>query len=138
MKYVVDASVVVKWYVPEVYEKEAVSLLNNNNRFHAPELIFPEFCNIIWLKIRREEITQAEGEKIVSEFIQRKFTMHPHKKIIEAAYEGAVLSVQTVYDWTYLALAVSLSCEMITADAKFYKALETTPLKSNLKWIGDV
>ncbi len=139
MKFVIDASVAVKWFVPEIYEQEAVSLLNNKHRFHAPELIFPEFGNIIWKKvIRRGEITQAEGEKIVSEFAQRKLTAHPQKTIIESAYTGAESSGQTVYDWTYLALAVSLSCEMVTADEIFYKALETTPLKSNLLWIGDV
>lgn len=136
MKYVIDASVAVKWYVPEVFEQEAVSLLSSKNRFHAPELIYPEFCNVIWLKVRSGEITQAEGEQIVSEFTQRRLTMHPHKKMIEAAYKGAVSSGQTVYDWTYLALAVSLSCEMVTADSKFYKALETTNLRGNLKWVG--
>ncbi len=138
MKYVIDASVAVKWYVPEVFEQEAVSLLNSKNRFHAPELIFPEFCNVIWLKVRRGEITQAEGEQIVSEFIQRRLVIHSHKQIIEAAYKSAVLSGQTVYDWTYLALAISLSCKMVTADSRFYKALETTKLRSNLKWIGDI
>jgi predicted nucleic acid-binding protein len=138
MKFVIDASIAVKWYVPEVFEKEAVSLLNGKNHFHVPELIFPEFCNVIWLKVRRSEITQTEGETIVSEMMQRTWTIHPHKKIIEPAYTGATSSGQTVYDWTYLALAVSLSCEMITADQKFYNALEKTPLKTNLKWIGDV
>jgi predicted nucleic acid-binding protein len=37
-----------------------------------------------------------------------------------------------------LALAVALSCEFVTADEKFYQALEKTPLKANLLWIGDV
>ena len=138
MKYVIDASVSVKWYVPEIYEQEAVSLLNGKPRFQAPELIFPEFGNIIWKKVGRGDLTTAEGEKIITEFSQRKWTIHPHQKIIIPAYVGADSSGQTVYDWTYLALAVSLSCEMVTADEKFYKALEKTPLKNNLKWIGDV
>lgn len=135
MKYVVDASVAVKWYVPEVYEQEAVSLLAKNHTFHAPELIYPEFCNVVWLKVRRGEISQTEGDTIVEAFTNRKMTVHAHKNIIEPAYKGAVSSNQTVYDWTYLALAVSLSCEMITADQKFYNALESTILKNNLKWI---
>lgn len=138
MKYVVDASVSVKWYVPEIYEQEAVSLLRGKNQFHVPELIFPEFGNIIWKKVRRGDITKAEGEKIITEFSKRKLVIHSHKKIIIPAYIGAESSGQTVYDWTYLALAVSLSCEMVTADEKFYKALEKTPLKNNLKWIGDI
>lgn len=138
MSLVVDASVSIKWYVPEIYEQEAVSLLKRKNRFHVPELIFPEFGSIIWKKVRRAEITKAEGDRIIKEVIKRKWTIHPHNNIIEAAYIGAESSGQTVYDWTYLALAVSLSCEMVTADARFYKALETTPLKNNLIWIGNV
>ncbi len=138
MKYVIDASIAVKWYVPEIYEDESVSLLEQENDFHAPELIYPEFCNVIWLKIRRGEITQAEGETIVSELIKLNLTIHSHKNTINPAFIGATSSGQTVYDWTYLALAVSLSCEMVTADEKFFQALGNTPLKSNLKWIGDV
>lgn len=137
MKYVIDASVSVKWYIPEIYEQEAISLLKGKHQFHVPELIFPEFGNIIWKKVRRGDITKAEGEKIITEFSKRKLIIHSHKGIIKPAYIGAESSGQTVYDWTYLALAVSLSCEMVTADEKFYKALEKTPLKNNLKWIGD-
>lgn len=51
MIYVVDVSVSVKWYVPELFEKEADKILNDDNDLHAPELILPEFSNIIWKKI---------------------------------------------------------------------------------------
>lgn len=138
MKYVIDASVAIKWYISEIYENEAVSLLGGKNRLHVPELILSEFANTIWLIVRRGTLTQAEGEQIISDFLKQKWTIHSQKTYIDSAYKGAVSSNQTVYDWTYLALAVSLSCGMVTADEKFYKALETTPLKSNLLWIGDI
>ena len=141
MKFVIDASVAVKWYVPEIFEQEAEKLLNGGHDFHAPELILPEFCNVIWMKVRRGEITKSEGGKIVSAFsafLSGKIKIHSHQKIIKAAYVGATTSGKTVYDWTYLALAVSLSCEMVTADSKFYNALETTSLKKHLRWIEDV
>lgn len=138
MKLVVDASVSVKWYIPEIYEQEAGKLLQGSYQLHVPELILPEFCNVIWMKVRRNEITKAEGEKIVSAFSKKRWTIHTHQKIIKSAYTGAELSGKTVYDWTYLALAISLNCEMVTADSKFYKALETTTFKKNLKWIEDV
>ena len=141
MKFVVDASVMIKWYVPEVYEHEATMLFNGKHDFHIPELALSEFCNVIWMKVRRGEITKIEGEKIVFAFSlcsEKKIIVHSHRKIIKAAYTGAESSGKTVYDWTYLALAVSLSCEMITADGKFYKALENTPVKNHLRWIEDI
>lgn len=141
MKFVVDASVSVKWYVPEIYEREAAKLLTGKYELHAPELILPEFCNVIWMKVRRSEITKTDGEKIVTAFSKlskQKMTIHSHRKIVKAAYKGAESSGKTVYDWSYLALAISLSCEMVTADSKFYKALENTPVKKNLRWIEDI
>lgn len=138
MKYVVDASVAIKWYVPEIYEQEATTLLQGNHIFHAPELIYPEFSNILWKKVRRSEITPAEGQRIITAFQKKKLIPHSHQVLLLSAYTGAAATGQTVYDWTYLALAVSLACELVTADEKFYQALEKTPLKQNLLWIGDV
>ncbi|HVF27509.1 MAG TPA: type II toxin-antitoxin system VapC family toxin [Pyrinomonadaceae bacterium] len=138
MRYVVDASVSVKWYVPENYEQEAERLLNGAHDLHAPELILPEFSNIIWKKTRGGELTTRQGRSIVAAYTKTGLTLHPHKNFINAAYFGAEQTKQTVYDWTYLALAIALNCEFVTADERFYKALETTKLKQHLQWIGDI
>ena len=61
----VDASTTVKWYVPENHSDEAELLLNPQHEIFAPELIIPELGNIIWKKVRRGELTEAEGNKIV-------------------------------------------------------------------------
>ena len=138
MKYVVDASVAIKWYVPEIYEQEATKLLQSNHVFHAPELIYPEFSSILWKKVRRGEVTQVEGQRIIAAFATKKLLSHAHQALLQSAYTGAESTGQTVYDWTYLALALALSCEFVTADEKFYRALEKTPLGAHLFWIGDV
>ncbi|MGH9898341.1 MAG: type II toxin-antitoxin system VapC family toxin [Pyrinomonadaceae bacterium] len=138
MNYVVDASVVVKWYVPETFSIEAEKLLDPAYRLAAPELILPEFSNIIWKKVRRNEITQKYGSNAVKAFEKSAVSTYPHRPLLQAAYTGAILTGQTVYDWTYLCLAVHLNCELVTADEKFYKALETTKLKKHLMWIGDI
>ncbi len=138
MKFVVDASVAIKWYVPEIYEKESEALLNAGHDFHAPELIYPEFSSIIWKKVRRNLLTFAKGQRIISAFSHQNFIPHSHQSLILSAYTGAEATGQTVYDWTYLALAISLSCEFVTADEKFYKSLAKTSLRANLLWIGDV
>ena len=138
MKYVVAASVAIKWYVPEICEQEATRILQGNHLLHAPELIYPEFANILWKKVRRGEISAAEGQQIIAAFAKTRLLLHSHQRLLQSAYVGAEATGQTVYDWTYLALAISLSCEFVTADEKFYQTLKNTPLQKNLLWIGNV
>lgn len=91
--------------------------------------MLPEFGNIIWKKARRNELTEAEAGRVIRAFGNLNIIFHSHKSLLKAAYLGASLPGQTVYDWTYLALAVSLSRRFVTADERFYKALENTKLK---------
>jgi predicted nucleic acid-binding protein len=138
MIIVPDASVAIKWYVNEVYTTSAEKLLDGVYELHAPELILPEFGNIVWKKATRGELTSAEGAQIVSTFVSQNIEMHSHKSTLNAAFAGAEGTGQTVYDWSYLALAVSLSCPFVTADERFFNALTHTKLSKNLIWIGDL
>jgi len=137
VRYVIDASVAVKWYIPETYEQEATGLLKGRHQLHVPELILPELGNIIWKKVKRAEITGVEAENIVAAVSRKRWMIHSHKNLLKSAYTGAEATGQTVYDWTYLSLAMSLAYEFVTADEKFYRSLENTAFKNNLKWIGD-
>jgi predicted nucleic acid-binding protein len=138
MIVVVDASVAVKWYAPELNSDKAEKLLDGSFYLNAPELIVPEFGNIVWRKFRQNEFAAVDGRKIIAAFQRVNVRLHSHSQTASAAFVGAELTGQTVYDWSYLALAVALSCQFVTADEKFYKALEKTGLKQNLLWIGDL
>jgi predicted nucleic acid-binding protein len=138
MKYVVDASVAVKWYVPEIHSAEAERLLDPAYDLHAPDLIVPEFGNILWKKVGRAELTAAQVRKIVEAFIGVPMFKHPASPLLEAALDGALQSGQTVYDWTYLALAIALNCQMVTADEQFYLPLRSGTLASHLCWVADI
>lgn len=138
MIVVADASVAIKWYAPEIHTLEAEKLLSGSYEIHAPELILPEFGNIVWKKVRKNDLTKPEAARIIEAFGNQNITFHSHKSLLRAAFAGASLSGQTVYDWSYLALAIALSCRFVTADERFYKALANTKLKKNLIWVGDV
>lgn len=45
MKLTVDASVVVKWFIPELLASEARALLALRFDLHAPDLLLAEFAN---------------------------------------------------------------------------------------------
>ena len=135
---VVDASTAIKWFVPETNDAEAKLLLDANKyELHAPELLTVEFGSIVWKKFRRGQLTETEAKQITNDFLRFRIQTHSHNLLL-AALNGALQTGLTVYDWSYLALAVSLDCEMVTADEKFYRALETTNLKRHLLFIADV
>lgn len=138
MNYVVDASIAVKWYVPEDDADAAERLLDAAHELHAPELIVPEFGNIIWKKIKRGEITEKQGQQIIKAFLSVPLLKYPHSPLLETAFDGATKTDQTVYDWMYLALAVALNYQMVTADEKFYQSLQKTTLAPHLLWVADI
>jgi predicted nucleic acid-binding protein len=68
--FVVDASVVVKWFVPEIHSDAARRLLVLPHEYVAPDLLFAETANTIWKKIRRQELTAEEGRQLVADIGQ--------------------------------------------------------------------
>ncbi|MEK6604283.1 MAG: type II toxin-antitoxin system VapC family toxin, partial [Nitrospirota bacterium] len=55
-RLVVDASVAVKWLVPEIHADAARRILSPNNELLAPDLIWAEVGNVIWKKWRCGEV----------------------------------------------------------------------------------
>jgi predicted nucleic acid-binding protein len=50
--YIVDASVAVKWFLPEPYTDAASRLCHPDYQLHVPALFDLEFSNIVCKKIR--------------------------------------------------------------------------------------
>ena len=114
--YVVDASVVIKWFVPEIHSDAARRLLSAPHEYFSPDLLFPEVGNVIWKKVRRGELTAAQGERLAADISTVAVETVPARSLLLDAHALAVTAGVTVYDSMYLALAVRLKTEMITAD----------------------
>ena len=126
--FVVDASVVVKWFVPEIHSDAAQRLLHGRHRYFAPDLLFAETANTIWKKIRRGELTPERGRRLVADIGRIAVESVPNRMLVEDALALASASGRTVYDSMYLALAVRLDARMITADERLAAAIGTVPL----------
>ena len=138
MNVIVDASVAIKWCVPEEYVSEAEQLLDKRFKLHAPELLLPEFTNILWKKCRYQDMEIGEAGQALEYLRRIDMTLYPHDDLLNTALQGANETEQAVYDWIYLSLALSLSCPLITADRKFFLAIRKTRFKKDVIWIENI
>jgi predicted nucleic acid-binding protein len=134
---VVDASVAIKWFVPEVHSIAAARLLDPDFILSAPDLIGPEFANTVWKKVRREEIAPDDALEILNAFGGLGVEIYPSDALVIPALELALAIDRTVYDSLYLALAIAHNGVLVTADRKFHAAVTASPLASHISWVED-
>jgi predicted nucleic acid-binding protein len=126
--FVVDASLVVKWFVPEVHSEAARRWLDTSHDYIAPDLVFPEAGNAIWKKLRRGELSEDEGQRLVADISAIGVEVVSMRALLPDAHALAVAAGVTVYDATYLTLAVRLETQVITGDDRFARKLAEHPL----------
>ena len=134
---VVDSSVAMKWYVPEVHSREASSLLDQDHELHAPDLFFAEFANILWKKTRRQELSHDESRQILMALASVPIQIHPSETLLDSALDTAIAYSRSVYDCLYLALAGSLGCRAVTADERLVNALQNTAISGQIIHVRD-
>ena len=133
--YVVDSSVAVKWYVPETHSESAVNLLDEGHELHAPDLLRPEFGNTLWKKFQRKELTEKEVKSILVAFAAVPLQIHSSQEIFEAAVEISLKTSRTVYDSLYVALAVALNLNLVTADERLFNSLQSSPFANHIQHV---
>jgi predicted nucleic acid-binding protein len=126
--FVVDASLVVKWFVPEVHSDAARRWLEASHDYMAPDLLFPEAGNAIRKKVRREELTQKDGQRLMLDLSRVAVEAVSMRGLLPDAHALALSTGITVYDATYLTLAVRLETQVITGDDRFARKLGDHPL----------
>jgi len=136
--FVVDASVAIKWFLPENHSDAALRLLAQQHTLVAPDLIFSEFSNVLWKRVRRNEISNTEANSTLEAFLALHIQVQPSQSLVQLALEIACGENRTVYDSLYLATAMALPSPLVTADAKFYRALSKGPFSAHLLWVEDI
>jgi predicted nucleic acid-binding protein len=127
MSVVVDASVVLKWFVPEAGSDAAARLLASEDRFEAPDLLFAEIANAIWKKVLRGQLTRAESQLLISDIEKIAVDTTPCRALANDAHAIALITSRSVYDSMYVALALRRGTRVITADERFFHALQSFP-----------
>ncbi len=123
-RYVIDASVAIKWIVEEEGTAEALTVLGNA-RLSAPDLLIAECANILWKKVRLNELSEDEA-MVGAQFLeQAEVELLPTRHLLGSATALAVELDHPAYDCLYLALALERNWQFVTADEHFkHKVLE--------------
>ncbi len=125
-RIVVDASVAVKWFVPERGQEKALRLhekyLDGEVEVYAPSLIVYEVSNAL----RFHRVYRLEAEMVASAVeslldlgIARDLDAKAWRLAIKLSYDHNV----TIYDAAYASLAVLTGSTLATSDKELYNKL---------------
>ncbi len=118
--YVVDASVAIKWLVPEERRAEARSFLLGGDVLLAPGLIVTEVATGLSRKARVGQISPAAAGRALKEWLSviRYGTLELAEpgELIEEAFEVSLALNHPLPDCLYIALARRSGAVLVTAD----------------------
>jgi predicted nucleic acid-binding protein len=138
--FVVDASVAVKWCLPEAGESfvfAARRLLESHSRgelrFLVPDLFWAEFGNVMRKAIRKGKTSPSETAAALGLIRELGIPTFSSADLLPEALNIALPHGCSVYDSLYVALAVRFRTEMITADQRLANVLAA---HLPVKWLG--
>lgn len=120
---VLDASVIVKWFVPEVGNAAARALLAADDELVAPELARIEVASALIRKGVREHLSQEDVRHTLGMWFRSlsdgQIVLLPDADHAASACELALELQHPLPDCLYLAAAERLGVALITADQTF-------------------
>lgn len=128
---VVDASVVIKWFVPENGTEAALRLLDSGHQFLAPDLLFAAVANSIWKKTLQGSLTSSDGHQLTADLERIAVETIQCRELATDAHALALITSRSVYDSMYVALEIRLETQLITADERLVNALAAFPKVAN-------
>lgn len=138
-RFVVDASVALKWFLPEPDGECAARLRREGTDLDAPDLLHAEVANALWEWVRRGELKASTAGRIVEVLSKLPIEVHPSRQLSGAALQIACATGLTVYDSLYLATALLTDGVLVTADRPLFETAGRQPaLEGKVLWVGDV
>ena len=140
--YVIDASVAVKWYIPEPLSKAAEQYLQlykeDRAILLAPDLIIIEVGNALWKKTLSGELPANDARAVLHALTKYcPLKLVPSSELVPSALELAIKMGFTVYDSLYIALAAAAEAMLVTADKEMVKLAEKPPLSNQVLLLKD-
>jgi predicted nucleic acid-binding protein len=137
-RYVVDASVVVKWFLPEDHAEAARRLLAGGFELSSPDLVRAEFGNVMWKRWRRGDLSAEAVDAALGYLGRLPLKVETSEPLMATAWAVARLFDRSFYDGLYAALARRLGCQLVTADRRLHNALREGAYSDSVLWVEDV
>jgi predicted nucleic acid-binding protein len=128
--FVVDASVAVKWILPESGSSAAAALRELNDDLSAPSLIAVEVGNALWKAVRRGSVTRSEALEGFEAALISLQSLIPIEELRVRALTLAIELRHPIYDCFYLALAQRENALLVTADEVMFTAARKAKIKA--------
>lgn len=131
---VIDASAVVKAFLPEIHSDEVIALLAKTRadppvRLFAPDLIFAECANIFWMAVRRNRMTPQTAETSYSDLAALPILRIPTPDVAGEALRISLATGVSGYDACYVAVAARYGIPLVTADDRLLAKLRGGPVE---------
>jgi predicted nucleic acid-binding protein len=127
MKYAPDASVALKWVLPEPLADKARQLrIDYQNRIHeliAPDVFPVEVANALARAERRNIIAVDQAAGLLANVMRTSPVLSPYLPLLARALDVASRMRCGVYDCLYVVLAEHEGCELMTADDRLVRNL---------------
>lgn len=135
-RIVIDASVVLKWYlVDEEYSEKALGLLDqyvsDELDILAPSLLEYEVINGLIIAKKRGRIQEDKILLAADGFISLELSLKDLSQYYSKVIHYCKVCNRSAYDASYLALADEEKIPLITADKGLFNAV-----KKDLKWVN--
>jgi len=135
LKYVVDASIIVKWF--SRFEQDAESsekLLNSHiegaSMLVSSSLVLYEVCNALRFN---PNFSEKDVSRAVTNLLKLELELVDFSEAFEPAIELAFSYDITIYDASYIAVSQTLHIPLLTADYKLLAKIKDLPLVMPLK-----
>ena len=137
IRWTVDASVAVKWFIPEALSGEAAVWLEGDPEIFVPELFFAEIPRVLWKKVVRRELSETEARTAHRRIGELSYRVVSDRAVAPAALDLAFTLRRSAYDCIYLAVAAAFEAPLVTADRELRNAVLATSLARRVRWIGE-
>jgi predicted nucleic acid-binding protein len=132
MRYVVDCSVAVKWEVNEPDSPRAIQLRDGHrhglHELLAPDIFPLEVANALYTAELKGSLVPGRFEHHLADVLQAAPVLYQSTSLLPRAttiLRQAALARIAIYGCLYVALAQREGCQLVTADGKLLRALQS-------------
>lgn len=115
---IVDSSVALKWFLDEPSTDKALLLLPRED-LHEPDVIVPEILNGLRKGVRDQRISKTSATGAIRKIELAIPSLCDSLRLAERALEISLQLSHHINDCLYLAQALEMEADLVTADQAF-------------------